>query len=85
MVQAVDVVSGNVVIDFDGRIAVYTSDMLNRIEHAYSITVHKSQGSEFNAVILPIVAVSDKLLYRNLLYTAVTRAKQILILVGQKE
>ncbi len=73
---------GTVLIDFEGRLAEYTFDMLDQIELAYAVTVHKSQGSEFNAVILPLLGGFDKLLYRNLLYTAVTRAKQRLIIVG---
>ena len=69
-------------IDFDGRIAFYDEDMLKKIEHAFAITVHKSQGSEYPAVIIPLPYGMDKLSYRNLLYTAVTRAKSTLILVG---
>ncbi len=71
-----------VVIDFEGRIAEYSYEMLEQLELAYAITVHKSQGSEFNAVILPLLGGFDKLFYRNLLYTAVTRAKKMLIIVG---
>lgn len=70
-------------IDFDGREAVYTADMLDNLELAYAITVHKSQGSEYDAVILTVFGGYDKLYYRNLLYTAVTRAKKLLIIVGQ--
>ncbi len=69
-------------IDFDGRITIYPYEMLDQLELAYAITVHKSQGSEFNAVIIPLLAGYDKLCYRNLLYTAVTRAKKLLIIVG---
>ena len=54
------------------------------LELAYAITVHKSQGNEFEAINLPVLGGFDKLYYRNLLYTAVTRAKRILILVGQR-
>lgn len=75
---------GTVLIDFEGRFAEYSFDMLDQIELAYAVTVHKSQGSEFNAVILPLLGGFDKLLYRNLLYTAVTRAKQRIIIVGSK-
>lgn len=72
------------VIDFDGRIAEYPADMLEQLELAYAITVHKSQGSEFNAVIIPLLEGFDRLCYRNLLYTAVTRAKKLLIIVGSR-
>lgn len=71
-------------IDFEGRISIYTPEMLSKIEHAYAVTIHKSQGSEYDAVIIPLPNYIDKLMYRNLLYTAVTRAKKILILVGVK-
>ncbi len=71
-----------VLIDFDGRIAEYSYEMLDQLELAYAISVHKSQGSEFNAVILPLLGGFEKLYYRNLLYTAVTRAKKMLIIVG---
>lgn len=73
------------VIDFDGRIAAYPFDLLAQIELAYAITVHKSQGCEFEAVIMPILGGFEKLYYRNLLYTAVTRAKKLLILIGLEE
>ncbi len=72
------------VIDFEGRVVEYSTEMLDQLELAYAITVHKSQGSEFNAVILPLLGGFDKLYYRNLLYTAVTRAKKKLIIVGSK-
>lgn len=75
---------GTVVIDFEGRIAEYSLEMLEQLELAYAITVHKSQGSEFTAVIIPLLGGFDKLYYRNLLYTAVTRAKKMLIIVGSK-
>ena len=71
-----------ILIDFEGRLCEYTFDMLDQLELAYAITVHKSQGSEFNAVILPLLGGYEKLCYRNLLYTAVTRAKRLLIIVG---
>lgn len=72
-------------INFDGRIATYTFDLLNQLELAYAVTVHKSQGCEFEAVIIPVMDVFEKLCYRNLLYTAVTRAKKLLILIGLEE
>lgn len=74
-----------VVITFDGRNAVYTFEMLDQLELAYAITVHKSQGSEFDVVIMPILGGFEKLFYRNLLYTAVTRAKKLLIIIGTEE
>lgn len=74
-----------VTIDFEDKTAIYTFDMLSQLELAYAITVHKSQGCEFDAVIIPITGGYEKLYYRNLLYTAVTRAKKLLILIGSEE
>ena len=73
------------VLDFDGRIASYPFDLLSQVELAYAITVHKSQGCEFEAVIMPVMGGFEKLYYRNLLYTAVTRAKKLMILIGSEE
>ena len=73
------------VVDFDGRVTAYTFDLLPQLELAYAITVHKSQGCEFEAVIMPVMGGFEKLSYRNLLYTAVTRAKKLLILVGTED
>ncbi|MBR6402752.1 MAG: ATP-dependent RecD-like DNA helicase [Eubacterium sp.] len=73
----------NVEVTFDdGRVAVYEYNQLDELEHSYAITVHKSQGSEYSAVVLPILSGPPKLLNRNLLYTAVTRAKNMVVIVG---
>ena len=69
-------------VDFDGRIVTYRPDQLEQLELAYAVTVHKSQGSEFEAVILVLPEGKDRLSYRSLLYTAVTRARKLLILIG---
>lgn len=82
IITDIDTSNGILTIDFDGRIAVYTTEMLNKLEHAYAVTIHKSQGSEYKAVIMPLTAVAGQLLYRNLLYTGITRAKENIILVG---
>ena len=73
----------------DGKIATYDNTDLDQLEHAYAITVHKSQGSEFDVVIMPIVQAAlvasqsaPMLLTRNLIYTAMTRAKKLLIVIG---
>lgn len=85
-IKMIDKGSQTLSIDFDGRVAYYSFDMANeQLELAYSVTVHKSQGSEFEAVVIPIFGGYDKLYFRNLLYTAITRAKKLLILVGQRE
>ena len=72
-------------IRFDDRTVVAAKEQLVEMELAYAVTVHKSQGCEFPAVIIPVVSVLPNLCYRNLLYTAVTRAKKLLILVGTAE
>ena len=72
-------------IDFEGRIATYTYQMLENLDLAYAITVHKSQGSEYNIVVLTVIGLTDRLCYRNMLYTGATRAKKLLLLVGSKE
>ncbi|MGN0632021.1 MAG: ATP-dependent RecD-like DNA helicase [Ruminococcus sp.] len=77
--------SGEAVVEFDMRRVVYPFEMLEQLELAYAVTVHKSQGSEFDAVILPILDGFPKLYYRNLLYTAVTRAKKLLIAIGSQK
>ena len=68
----------------DEREALYEFSQLEELELAYCISIHKSQGSEFTAVIIPLLGGFDKLYYRNLLYTAETRAKKMLIIVGSK-
>ena len=68
----------------DDKNAWYSYQDIDQIEHAYSITVHKSQGSEFDVVILPITASAPMLLTRNLLYTAITRAKKLLIVISSQ-
>ena len=66
----------------DGRVSAYRFNALDELEHAFAMTIHKSQGSEYPAVILPIVTGPKKLMNRNLLYTAITRAKRMVVLVG---
>jgi len=72
-------------IVFDERRTVYDFTILDELEHAYAITVHKSQGSEYPIVIIPMYSAPPMLLTRNLLYTAVTRAQRMVILVGRSE
>ena len=74
-----------VIINFDGRYAKYPLDSLEELELAYAMTIHRAQGSEYDTVIIPLLAAHRVLLTRNLLYTAVTRAKGRVILVGQKK
>lgn len=78
----IDTVSEYLKVDYDDRTALYGFEMLNELEHAWALTVHKSQGSEYGAVILSLNPVAQLLLTRSVLYTAVTRAKELLIMVG---
>lgn len=72
-------------VQFDDREAMYSLQNADQLDLAYAMTVHKSQGSEFSAVVMPTIGASPKLCYRNLFYTALTRAKSLLILVGTRE
>ena len=74
-----------ITVDFEGRLVEYTPDMLGELEPAYAITVHKAQGSEYRAVILSVSDGAPVLLTRGVLYTAITRARELLILVGDEE
>lgn len=78
----IDPAARSMQVDFDGKRVIYKEEQLDQLELAYAITVHKSQGSEFEAVILMLPDGADRLTYRSLLYTAVTRAKRLLILIG---
>lgn len=73
-----------IVVDYDGNKVTYTPDKFLNIRHGYAISVHKSQGSEFPMVIMPIVNNFNRMLYNKLIYTAVTRAKKSLIIVGDR-
>jgi exodeoxyribonuclease V alpha subunit len=77
---------GTLTILFDEtRYAEYEFSGLEELEHAYAVTVHKSQGSEFPVVVMPVFPVAPILATRNLVYTAVTRGKQLVVLVGSEE
>ena len=84
-IVALDFAQETATIHFDDREAVYGFDMLNELEPAYAMTVHKSQGSEYRAVILAALQGSPYLLTRSILYTAITRAKELLIVVGDEQ
>lgn len=81
-ITEIDKRGGILKVRFDDRVATYFSEDLAQLELAYAVTVHKSQGSEYTCVLLPLFDVPQKLKYRNLLYTAVTRAKKLLVAVG---
>ncbi len=85
VIADIDINTSQVTIDFeDNRRAVYLSGELNELVLSYAITIHKSQGSEFDAVVIPVLSGPPMLLTRNLLYTAVTRAKKMVVLIGTK-
>ena len=85
ILEKVDRKNSLLLVRFDERVATYYNENVNELELAYAMTIHKSQGSEFDCVILPLLDTPSKLLYRNLLYTAVTRAKKLIIVVGSSE
>lgn len=84
-VSEIDNINEKITILFDGKEAIYDFQELDDIEHAYAVTIHKSQGSEYPFVIIPVFYLSSMLMTRNLLYTAVTRAQRMVIIVGSKE
>ena len=85
VVVSIDNANETMNINFDGKAIEYDYALLEDLEHAYAVTVHKSQGSEYPVVIIPIYPYTQKLLTRNLIYTAVTRARDMAILVGDEE
>lgn len=85
IIEKIDISTGTTTVLFeDGRTADYLLSELNELVLSYAITIHKSQGSEFDVVIMPVITGAPMLLTKNLLYTAVTRAKKMVVLVGTK-
>ena len=84
-ILGIDAENETLTVDFDGRIAALGFEQLMQLEHAWAMTVHKSQGSEYRAVVLALAQAAPRLLTRGVLYTAVTRAKELLIAVGDGE
>ena len=82
IVEAIDTEDKTMTVRMDDRVIEYAGDMLDEIDLAYAVTVHKSQGSEFPAVVIPVLNFPPMLMTRNLLYTAVTRGKKLVIIVG---
>ena len=80
-----NIILNKVVVNFDGRYAEYQPDGLSELKLSYATTIHKSQGTEYDTVIIPLLMAHRIMLSRNLLYTAVTRAKRRVLLVGQKK
>ena len=83
IIEDINIEEKELTIRFFDRIIQYESTELNELVHAYAISIHKSQGSEFSAVIIPVFMQHFMMLQRNLIYTAITRAKKLCIFIGQ--
>jgi exodeoxyribonuclease V alpha subunit len=84
-IDKIDPVEQEVSVRFDDRLVVYDYGELDEVSLAYAVTIHKAQGSEFPAVVIPVAMQHYMLLQRNLIYTGITRAKRLLVMVGQKK
>jgi exodeoxyribonuclease V alpha subunit len=84
-VRTIDADLGDVTIEFDGRAVLYAAHELDRVVLAYATTVHKAQGCEYPAVVIPVTTQHYPMLQRNLIYTGVTRGRKLVVLVGQKK
>ncbi|MEG0910145.1 MAG: ATP-dependent RecD-like DNA helicase [Ruthenibacterium sp.] len=82
VIESVDVRAGTVTVRSEDRRLVYNAEHVRELEPAYAVTIHKSQGSEFPAIVIPLLDIPPKLCYRNLLYTGVTRARKLCVLTG---
>ena len=76
---------GGITVDFEGKVVRYTGENLNELEPAYAVTVHKAQGSEYRAVVLAAMDGAPMLMTRSILYTAITRARELFVVVGDEE
>jgi exodeoxyribonuclease V alpha subunit len=83
-IAAVDASNNSLGVEFDGRLASYERAELDQLTHAYAVSIHKSQGSEYAAVVIPLVTQHYMMLQRSLLYTAVTRGKKLVVIVGSR-
>jgi exodeoxyribonuclease V alpha subunit len=84
-IRSIDQTTETLTIDFDGRTAEYVFEQAGELDHAWATTVHKSQGSEYRAVVLALAQTPRQLMYRGLLYTAITRASELLVAVGDED
>ena len=85
IIQQVNLEENEIKIDFEGKIIGYDLQELDEIVLAYAMTIHKSQGSEYPVVIIPLLTQHYAMLQKNLIYTGITRGKKLVILVGQKK
>jgi exodeoxyribonuclease V alpha subunit len=84
VIAAIDADNGAIGVELDGRLVSYERAELDQLTHAYAVSVHKSQGSEYAAVVIPLVTQHYMMLQRSLLYTAVTRGKKLVVIVGSR-
>ncbi|MEM8579601.1 MAG: ATP-dependent RecD-like DNA helicase [Pseudomonadota bacterium] len=84
-VDGLDADEGELIVDFDGRAVSYAFGELDTLVPAYAATIHKSQGSEYPAVVIPVLTQHYAMLQRNLIYTGITRGKRLVVLVGQRK
>ena len=85
-ISAIDKQTGEITVIFEGdKICTYNRTDISQLSLAYAITIHKSQGSEFDCVVIPLVPGAPVIVTRNLLYTAITRAKKTVVIVGSKQ
>src|SRR5258708_19062161 len=85
VVEGIDPDAQEITISFDGRAVVYQFGELDQVSLAYATSIHKSQGSEYPAVVIPIAMQHYMMLKRNLIYTGITRGKRLVVLVGQRD
>ena len=85
LVRAIDHNAQQIAVNFEGRVLTYEYSELDELELAYAISVHKSQGSEYPAVVIPILTQHYILLQRNLIYTAITRGRDLVVMVGTRK
>ena len=83
-IRTIDADDQEITVEYDGRPVKYEVDELDELTLAYALTIHKSQGSEFEAVIIPVTSHHFKMLFRNLIYTGLTRAKKLAVFVGSR-
>ena len=85
MIEDVDVDEEELAVDFEGRMVAFAFGELDTLVPAYAATIHKSQGSEYPAVVIPVMTQHYAMLQRNLIYTGITRGKKLVVLLGQKK
>ena len=85
MIQSVSIQDRELSVNFDGRLVKYDVTELDELLHAYATTIHKAQGSEYQAVVMPVLMSHFGMLQRNLIYTGITRAKKLLVMAGERK